>query len=114
MKDIIGQDITNGCIIAYARVSGSSADMDIAKVLSTREIVIPDYYASGYNNGGNRDKIDYRITVVTLRNVYNKTTNNFEEGISKKFTLYSPRNCVVLNPSLVPVKYTDMFAKVKV
>jgi hypothetical protein len=114
MKDILGQDIVAGSLIVYARVSGSSADMKIAKVLAVKEIIIPDYYAQGNNNGGSRDKIDYRITCVVKGHYYNTLTGKREDSISKKFTLYSPTNCVVINPNLVPAEYADIFAKVKI
>lgn len=96
LKDIVGQDMKVGDIIAYGSMHGDSACLKVGKV--TKLVDKPHSYR--------KDIREYRITVAGIVDMpqYDPVTDShvWKPTLSeRKGCLQFPDRCVVLNPDTV-------------
>lgn len=96
--DKIGQQITEGCFIAYGHALGRCAGLRIGKVI---KVVVRSVI--GYHS---REELVYRITV---HGVDDDWSHQPARLCRKKGTLLFPNRILVLTDNLVPQTIKDLY-----
>lgn len=99
--DKIGQEITDGCYIAYGSLSGRSACLKIGKVQKLTIDVGEHRYSPGTIH------LTYRIRVQGLPMWSSK------DDLGKPGTLQYPERCIVLNPNTIDPSIMKTLQKIK-
>jgi len=100
--DKLGQEIIEGCIIAYGHALGRCAGIRIGRVVKAEM-----KYETGWDG---KLKVSPRITV---QGVDDDWAGRNMELASRKGTLMYPDRIIVLDPEVVPERFLDLLCPVQ-
>lgn len=104
VKDLIGQEIKPGSIIAYGHALGRCAGLKIGKVL--------DVQTTRQERPGYKDYVTYRIRVRGIEELWNYKDGVRQLEVTKIGTLQFPNRMIVIDKLTLSDNYQELLDKI--